>query len=113
VVNSQTSTSEREKIRAQLVAHQIPDSIITRISSGESVSDAELISLSLTYDQRLAAADAQRAVAVQNIPGGSFLSIASILITVASFVGGLLGWLLIMRKRILQCTHCGAVVPAS
>lgn len=32
---------------------------------------------------------------------------------VASFVGGLLGWLLIMKKRVLKCTVCGATVSAS
>lgn len=32
---------------------------------------------------------------------------------VLSFVGGVFGWLLIMKKKILQCTHCGAVVAAS
>ena len=32
---------------------------------------------------------------------------------VLSFVGGVFGWLLIMKKKVLQCTHCGAVVAAS
>jgi len=32
---------------------------------------------------------------------------------VASLVGGLLGWLLVMKKDVLQCGHCGAVVAAS
>jgi hypothetical protein len=32
---------------------------------------------------------------------------------IASFVGGLLGWLLVMKKRVLQCDVCGAVVNAS
>lgn len=32
---------------------------------------------------------------------------------IASFVGGLLGWLLVMRKRVLKCDLCGAVVNAS
>jgi hypothetical protein len=36
-----------------------------------------------------------------------------IAIGIASFVGGLLGWLLVMRKRVLQCNVCGAVVNAS
>ena len=31
----------------------------------------------------------------------------------AAFVGGLLGWLLIMKKKVLICAHCSAVVPAS
>jgi hypothetical protein len=34
-------------------------------------------------------------------------------IGIACFVGGLLGWLLMMRKRVLQCPVCGAVVSAS
>jgi hypothetical protein len=32
---------------------------------------------------------------------------------VISFVGGVFGWLLIMKKKVLRCTHCGAVVTAS
>jgi hypothetical protein len=28
-------------------------------------------------------------------------------------VSGLLGWLLVMRKSVLQCDVCGAVVNAS
>jgi hypothetical protein len=31
---------------------------------------------------------------------------------VAFFVGGLLGWLLVMRKNVLQCSLCRAVVNA-
>jgi hypothetical protein len=37
----------------------------------------------------------------------------SVAIGVGSFVGGLLGWLLVMRKKVLQCNVCGAVVNAS
>jgi hypothetical protein len=37
----------------------------------------------------------------------------SLLAGVASFIGGLFGWLLVMRKRVLQCGLCGAVVNAS
>jgi len=32
---------------------------------------------------------------------------------VAFFVSGLLGWLLVMKKKVLVCTNCSAVVPAS
>jgi DNA-directed RNA polymerase subunit RPC12/RpoP len=32
---------------------------------------------------------------------------------VAFFVSGLLGWLLVMKKKVLRCSHCSAVVPAS
>ena len=36
----------------------------------------------------------------------------TIAIGVASFVGGLLGWLLVMKRRVLQCSVCGATVNA-
>ncbi|MGH2509761.1 MAG: hypothetical protein ACRDHZ_20465 [Ktedonobacteraceae bacterium] len=29
------------------------------------------------------------------------------------FVGGLFGWLLVMKKKVLRCTNCSAIVPAS
>jgi hypothetical protein len=32
---------------------------------------------------------------------------------ILSFVGGLLGWLLIMKKLVLRCSACGATVSAS
>jgi len=41
--------------------------------------------------------------------GGGFAVICGI----ASFVGGLLGWLLVMKKRVLQCSVCSAVINAS
>ncbi|HLH07386.1 MAG TPA: hypothetical protein VKW78_09120 [Terriglobales bacterium] len=34
-------------------------------------------------------------------------------IGVSSFVGGLFGYLLTMKKRVLQCNECGATVSAS
>jgi len=40
-------------------------------------------------------------------------SISAVALGIMCFVGGLLGWLLVMRKRILQCDICGAVVNAS
>jgi hypothetical protein len=32
---------------------------------------------------------------------------------VASLVGGLVGWLLVMRKSVLKCENCGAEVTTS
>lgn len=37
----------------------------------------------------------------------------SVMLFFVALVGGLLGWVLIMKKRILQCDRCGAVVAAS
>jgi hypothetical protein len=42
-----------------------------------------------------------------------FVEATYIAVAFAFLVGGLLGWLLIMKKDILQCGHCGAVIAAS
>ena len=44
---------------------------------------------------------------------GTFVGGFFIFLGLASLVAGLLGWLLIMKKEILQCSYCGAVVAAS
>jgi hypothetical protein len=41
--------------------------------------------------------------------GGVF----AIYLGISSFVGGLLGWLLVMKRQVLQCTICGATINAS
>jgi hypothetical protein len=46
---------------------------------------------------------------VVNVIGQGF----AIALGIASFVGGLLGWLLIMKKRVLKCSVCGATINAS
>jgi hypothetical protein len=52
---------------------------------------------------------AHRLPAIVRLLGGGAAFTAGVM----CFVGGLLGWLLVMRKRVLQCGLCGAVVNAS
>lgn len=40
-------------------------------------------------------------------------TLAFVYIGIFCFVSGLVGWLLIMKKHVLQCVHCGAVVDAA
>ena len=112
--SSQTSRSGEREIRARLVSQQVPEPIITEVVTGKPVSDAELVPL--TYQQRATVHDAQLSASAKKVGAGAPTVIAggfSFFVIVASFVGGLLGWLLIMRKRVLQCARCGAIVPAS
>lgn len=45
---------------------------------------------------------------------GSAVSMtAAVILGVTSFVSGLLGWLLVMKKHVLQCSVCKAVTNAS
>jgi hypothetical protein len=37
----------------------------------------------------------------------------AIMLGIASFVSGLLGWLLVMKKRVLQCSVCRATISTS
>ena len=53
------------------------------------------------------------AVAGANTPVAFLRSGFAVALGIGSFVGGLLGWLLVMKKRVLQCDVCGAVVNAS
>jgi DNA-directed RNA polymerase subunit RPC12/RpoP len=114
VASKQTSASSESKIRAQLVAQNVPDAIVNEVVSGRPVSPNELASL--RSQQQSAVHEAESSRLGQTIGGGAATVVAggfSIFVIIASFVGGLLGWLLIMRKRVLQCARCGAVVPAS
>jgi hypothetical protein len=52
--------------------------------------------------------DVAAANMVTGIAGG-----VAIFFGIASFVGGLIGWLLVMKKQILECNICNAVVNAS
>lgn len=45
--------------------------------------------------------------------GGIAAGGSSLCMGVSSFVGGLFGWILVMKKRVLECQNCGAVVAAS
>jgi len=48
--------------------------------------------------------------AAKNMPIGQAVSAV---VGVGLLVGGLLGWLLVMRKSVLRCSSCGVVVDAS
>jgi len=111
---TQTSASSARDIRARLVAQEVPESLIAEVVASKPVENAELVSL--TSQQRSAVHDAQLSASAQKVGGGVATVVAggfSLFVIVMSFLGGLLGWLLIMRKRVLQCVHCGAIVPAS
>jgi hypothetical protein len=55
-----------------------------------------------------AANDVASADMATGIAGG-----VAIFFGIASFVGGLIGWLLVMKKQVLECNTCKAVVSAS
>lgn len=111
---SQVSSSMDRGVRARLEAQQVPDVVIEQVMGSRPIDDAQLAVL--TPQQRTAVRDAQLSTSATKVGAGAGVLLAggfSVFIFVASFVGGLLGWLLIMRKRVLQCSRCSATVAAS
>ena len=111
---SETSESIRLEVRQQLTAANIPEEIIQKVISRNSITEDERYLLS--DDQRRTVSDVQMSYSASQVGAGAGTVIAggfSIFVIVSSFVGGLLGWLLIMKKRVLQCVRCNAVIAAS
>ncbi|MGO9325870.1 MAG: hypothetical protein ACLP07_15040 [Terracidiphilus sp.] len=79
----------------------------------QRVNDGTLDTPSRDVDAFYSDTSSRTAVAGAALPiaffGNSFL----IAFGIAFFVSGLLGWLLVMKKQVLQCNLCGAVLNAS
>ena len=111
---SVTIDSMKDDTRADLVEAGVPDPIIQDVLGFVPVDDNDLADLS--GEQRSAVEVAQLALGASLVGagiGGAFGGGASICFGVSFFIGGLLGWLLIMKKKVLQCVSCGAVIAAS
>jgi hypothetical protein len=109
-----TVDSQIQRVRTRLVALKVPGDIVADVVAGKQVEENRLIPL--TYPQTSAVRESELEISAAKVApglaaccGGGF----SVVIMIGSFVGGLLGWLLIMRKTVLQCFRCGAVVAAS
>lgn len=112
-VNNTTSIAKGVTTN-RLQAAKIPVQIIERFTAGEGISSEEMNSL--TEAQRLALEEAKTERAGTSLGAGlgaAVLGGFSVWIMIIAFVGGLLGWLLIMRKRVLACGFCSAIWPAS
>jgi GYF domain 2 len=109
-----TVQSSYNRARGQLEALAVPEGIIQGILSGKTISAAQ--KSSLTPRQQVAVQDAEAEVTGGAIGTGAGVMLGgafSFGIIIFSFIFGLLGWLLVMKKKVLQCTHCQAVVAAS
>jgi hypothetical protein len=113
--------SASNRVRNQAVTsmrnNSVPEPIISAVLAGQDQEVDRLMDNDETPEvQRSWVRDAQEKIRGTNatagigiLVGGGFAGALGI----ASFVGGLLGFLLVMRKRVLQCSFCGAVVNAS
>lgn len=92
----------------------VPPHIIEKLEKSEPLTEEDRQSLtpsqlgSVTGTQ-LGVGGARAAGAVGGALGAAFFAFTGI----GAFVSGLLGWLLVMKKKVLKCAGCGAVVDAS
>jgi hypothetical protein len=92
----------------------VPQNLIDKAVAGEVITEADKAPLSKEQRQKLSAAQLNYTAGQAGTGAGVALAGGmSLAMIFGSLVGGLIGWLLIMKKKVLQCTHCSAVVSAS
>lgn len=104
----------KQEFRNELQSALIPQPIITKLVNGNEPSQNEL--LELNEDQMKALEDAKtthNAKTAGTAIGTGLAGGLSLFVIITSFVGGLLGWILTMKKKVLKCKTCGAIVQAS
>jgi hypothetical protein len=109
-----TSTRLRETTARQLRDADVPQLIVEKVIAMEPVPASEMDDL--TPSQRARVQSALSSLTFARAGAGAGAAIAggfAIGFFVLSLVGGLLGWLLVMKKNVLQCTNCHAVTAAS
>ncbi len=106
--------SAKREVEADLIAKGVPKGIVEKVIKLETIPDGDLAKLK---DDRRNAVDSARRTLTAEIArsgiGGAAVVGTSVCVGISSFIGGLLGWLLVMRKKVLQCNFCGGVVAAS
>lgn len=103
-----------ETAKYDLKAALIADETIAGLEALERFDEAQISTL--TPEQQSAFAMAQLEVGAHRAGtavGAGFIGASGIFIIVSSLMSGLIGWLLVMKKKVLQCGSCGSVLAAS
>jgi hypothetical protein len=111
---NETKESLKTEVAGELRNAAVPENLVAKVTTMEEIQEADLAGL--TDEQRQAVSDGELSMSAGSMGADAGTAIAggfSLFLIVSSFVGGLLGWLLILKKRVLQCNNCGAVVAAS
>jgi F0F1-type ATP synthase assembly protein I len=109
-----TMDSVRANGREKLMAASIPSATITQVLASEALTESSREAL--TPAQQRAVDEVKVELSAGTVGAGLGATMAggaSLFVLVSSLIGGLLGWLLVMKKRVLQCTECAATTAAS
>ena len=111
-----------EKCRQDLLEFEVPPEIVDKVFPTDSGDVAHLddedyeILTEVEIDRIMECVDAYTKAVMKGFDdrlGEGVQGVALAVIFFGAFISGLVGWLLIQKKKILQCDACGAVVPAS
>lgn len=111
---SSSAAAIDSEARQRLTEAGIATPVIEKVLSGSHISPSSIDGVS--SEQQMVITDTQLSVNAVKLGAGAGSFIAgglSIIIILVSFIGGLLGWLLVMKKWVLQCNRCSAAVAAS
>lgn len=106
--------SIQSKAQSKLKEAGISRVITTKILDSQPLSEADRTGLN--YSQRQVVDKVKLEISAGTVGAGLGVTMAggvSVFVMISSLVGGLLGWLLIMKMKVLQCTHCGVIAAAS
>lgn len=103
----------RERSATEMRNVGVAEPIVQKVISSEELTTAERATLTTAQTEEIGSAKSimqgsQLGTGAGTVIGGGI----SIFFGIVSFVGGLLGWLLVMKKKVLQCTKCGVTVAA-
>jgi len=111
---SNTNGGNETEIRNKLSAGGVPENIIADVLAMKSADKIDMTGLDDKKKTLVRTSVTEYTIGkggqvVAAAAGGIF----SVVIIVFSFCSGLLGWLLTMKKKVLKCNACEAVIAAS
>jgi hypothetical protein len=99
-----------ESIKSGLILQNKPRHVVEDVVAGRYIGETRLSALNTFQRSALRKAEAEISAA-KVVPGAAAACGFGLspMIVIGSFVGGLVGWLLVMRKTLLQCFRCAVV----
>jgi len=114
VGGSQTNENINSEVKTMLEDANIPQPLIEKFMDHKQLTAQE--EKGLSKQQLKTFHDAKSKYLSGKLVNGvaiGVVGIGSVIMLIVSCFGGLIGWILTMRKKVLQCNACEAVVNAS
>ena len=111
--NAKANAFFQQEIREKLHAEKVPKAVINSVIAREN-PDGNLLD-TLTSRQQSQVEEKRVLMNAADLTRGTGAVLAgglAIALLIASLFGALIGWLLTLKKGVLQCTSCSAVPAA-